>query len=202
MENPSRQRRAILEATLRVFNQKGLKFTMDDIARAQGISKKTIYTVFRDKEEMFLALVDYIFDAVKEAEQAILQNDALDTKTKLREVLRVIPERYREVDFRQLYSLKEKYPTIYRQVELRLETGWEETIDLLNRGMEEGTLRPVSIPLVKLMLEAVLEQFFQRDILVQNGLTYQQALNEVVDVLLFGIEEKSAKSAKSAKQAQ
>jgi AcrR family transcriptional regulator len=198
MENPSRQRRAILEATLRVFNQKGLKFTMDDIARAQGISKKTIYTVFRDKEEMFLALVDYIFDAVKEAEQAILQNDTLDTKTKLREVLRVIPERYREVDFRQLYSLKEKYPTIYRQVELRLETGWEETIDLLNRGMEEGTLRPVSIPLVKLMLEAVLEQFFQRDILVQNGLTYQQALNEVVDVLLFGIEEKSAKPAKQA----
>jgi AcrR family transcriptional regulator len=193
MENPSRQRRAILEATLRVFNQKGLKFTMDDIARAQGISKKTIYTVFRDKEEMFLALVDYIFDAVKEAEQAIVQNEALDTKTKLREVLRVLPERYREVDFRQLYSLKEKYPTIYRQVELRLETGWEDTIALLERGMAEGVLRPVPIPLVKLMLEAVLEQFFQRDILVQNGLTYQQALNEVVDVLLFGIESKSAK---------
>jgi AcrR family transcriptional regulator len=193
MENPSRQRRAILEATLRVFNQKGLKFTMDDIARAQGISKKTIYTVFRDKEEMFLALVDYIFDAVKEAEQAILQNEALDTKTKLREVLRVLPERYREVDFRQLYSLKEKYPTIYRQVELRLETGWEDTIALLERGMAEGVLRPVPIPLVKLMLEAVLEQFFQRDILVQNGLTYQQALDEVVDVLLFGIESKEAK---------
>jgi hypothetical protein len=61
--------------------------------------------------------------------------------------------------------------------------------------MEEGTLRPVPIPLVKLMLEAVLEQFFQRDILVQNGLTYQQALNEVVDVLLFGIESKAAKQA-------
>jgi AcrR family transcriptional regulator len=192
MENPSRLRCAILEATLRVFNQKGLKFTMDDIARAQGISKKTIYTVFRDKEEMFLALVDYIFDAVKEAEQAILKNDALDTKTKLREVLRVLPERYREVDFRQLYSLKEKYPTIYRQVELRLETGWEDTIALLNRGMEEGVLRPVPIPLIKLMLEAVLEQFFQRDILVQSGLTYQQALDEVVDVLLFGIESKRA----------
>jgi AcrR family transcriptional regulator len=190
MGNPSQQRRAILEATLRVFNQKGLKFTMDDIARAQGISKKTIYTVFRDKEEMFLALVDYIFDAVKEAEQAIFQNDALDTKTKLREVLRVLPERYREVDFRQLYSLKEKYPTIYSQVEMRLETGWEDTIDLLNRGMEEGTIRPVPIPLVKLMLEAVLEQFFQRDVLLQSGLTYQQALDEVVDVLLFGIEAK------------
>ena len=34
----------ILEATLRVFNRKGLKFTMDDIASELSMSKKTIYT--------------------------------------------------------------------------------------------------------------------------------------------------------------
>ena len=35
----------ILDATLRVFDQKGLKFTMDDLAKELSISKKTIYTV-------------------------------------------------------------------------------------------------------------------------------------------------------------
>ena len=40
-------RENILENTLKVFNQKGLKFTMDDIAREMSISKKTIYTVFK-----------------------------------------------------------------------------------------------------------------------------------------------------------
>ena len=29
----------ILEGTIRVFNQKGLKFTMDDVARELGMSK-------------------------------------------------------------------------------------------------------------------------------------------------------------------
>ena len=40
--------------------------------------------------------------------------------------------------FRQLYQLKEKYPEIYHQVEVRLETGWETTIALLEQGMQEG----------------------------------------------------------------
>ena len=54
----------ILDATLRVFDQKGLKFTMDDLAKELSISKKTIYTVYDDKEALFLAMVDYIFDSI------------------------------------------------------------------------------------------------------------------------------------------
>ena len=38
-------REQILDATVLVFNKKGMKFTMDDIARELGMSKKTIYTV-------------------------------------------------------------------------------------------------------------------------------------------------------------
>ena len=51
----------ILEGIVCVYNEKGLKFTMDDVAKAVGMSKKTIYTVFRDKEAMLLAMADYIF---------------------------------------------------------------------------------------------------------------------------------------------
>lgn len=180
-------REEILEGTLQVFNQKGLKFTMDDIARGIKISKKTIYTVFRDKEELFLAMVDYLFDTIKESERQVLEDESLTTLEKVRAVLSVMPEGYREVDFRQLYLLKDKYPKIYRQVECRLETGWESTIALLEKGMAEGVIRPVKIPILKMMMEAALEQFFQRDILIQNQLSYQQALCEVVEILVDGI---------------
>ena len=54
------QKEVILEGTIKAFNEKGLKFTMDDVAKILGMSKKTIYTVFRDKESMFLAMVDYM----------------------------------------------------------------------------------------------------------------------------------------------
>jgi len=180
-------RENILESTLQIFNQKGLKFTMDDIAKEMGISKKTIYTVFKDKEELFLAVVDYIFDSIKAAEEAIHNNEKLSTIEKIRAVLGVMPEGYKDVDLRQLYILKDKFPKIYAKVEERLESGWEKTIALIEQGMEEGVIRRVSIPIVKLMMEAALEQFFQRDILVRSGLTYQEALDEVVDILVNGI---------------
>ena len=41
------QKEVILEGTIKAFNEKGLKFTMDDVAKILGMSKKTIYTVFR-----------------------------------------------------------------------------------------------------------------------------------------------------------
>lgn len=178
---------SILEATLRVFDKKGLKFTMDDLARELSISKKTIYTVFADKEDLFYTMVDYIFDSIKESERKILADRKLGTVDKLHRLLGVLPEGYQRINLKNLYSLKDKYPKIYHRVEERLETGWEPTIALIEQGMQEGALREVPICLIKMMLEASIEQFFQRDILEINQLSYQDALQDVVDILIFGI---------------
>ena len=106
---------------------------------------------------------------------------------KIRAILCVLPESYVDVDFGQLYQLKDKYPNIYRKVEERLETVWEATIELIQQGIEEGVIRPVNVVVFKTMMEATLEQFFQRDVLVVNRISYQDALNEVVNILVDGI---------------
>lgn len=177
----------ILESTIKVFHKKGIKFTMDDLAKTLGMSKKTIYTVFKDKNELFLSMVDYLFDAIKESENEILKDESLSTIEKIQSILCVMPEGYKDLDFGQLYVLKDKYPKIYKQVERRLENGWENTILLLEQGKKEGVIRDVNLSLVKMMLEASLEQFFQRDILKRNKLSYQAALDEVVGILIMGI---------------
>ena len=132
-------------------------------------------------------MVDYLFDRIKESEREVLEDESLSTLEKIRRILGVMPEGYREIDFRQLYILKDKYPEIYRQVENRLETGWETTIALLEQGMEEGVIRRIDIPILKMMLEASLEQFFQRDVLLRNKISYTEALDEVVNILVDGI---------------
>ena len=191
MEEKNKLRESILEGTLIAFNQKGLKFTMDDVAKVLGMSKKTIYTVFREKESLFLAMVDYLFDSIKESERQVVEDETLTTVEKVRAILGVLPESYKDVDFRQLYLLKDKYPSIYKQVEWRLETGLETTIALLEQGMREGVIRQIQIPILKMMLEAALEQFFQRDILIQNQISYTKALDEVVGILMDGIAVKT-----------
>ena len=94
-----------------------------------------------------------------------------------------------EIDFSQLYVLRDKYPRIYTRVEERLESGWDATMELLQRGMKEGVIRRVDTALVKVMFEATLEQFFRRDVLVKNGISYSDALAEVVDIICNGITE-------------
>ena len=187
MKEKEKLRMTILEGTIQAFNRKGLKFTMDDIAGQLGMSKKTIYTVFRDKETMFFAMVDYMFDSIKESERQVLRDESFTTVEKIRRVLGVLPEGYKDIDFRQLYLLRDKYPKIYKRVEERLESGWETIIGLMEQGMEEGVIKRVDIPIVKLMLEAAIEQFFQRDILIRNQISYVQALDEVVEILVNGI---------------
>ena len=177
----------ILQATIQVFNQKGLKFTMDDIASILAMSKKTI---FKDKNTLFMEMVDYLFDTIKESESKIIEDDTLSTIEKIRRILGVMPESYKDIDLRQLYMLKDKFPEIYRHVEERLENGWETTIKLLEQGIEEGVIRPVNLLMFKMMMEASIEQFFQRDILMRAGMTYTQGLDEIVGILLDGVAVK------------
>ena len=186
-DNIDETRERILEATIKVFNRKGLKFTMDDIATELGISKKTIYAVFKDKESMFFSMVDYCFDKINAHKEMTLQDDSLSTVDRIRAVLAMLPDGYRDVDFGKLYVLKDKYPKIYAKVEERLESGWEGILTLINKGIEEGSIRPVNVYILKTMMEATLEQFFQRDVLVKNEISYNDALNEVVSILVDGI---------------
>ena len=53
--------------------------------------------------------------------------------------------------------------------------------------MKEGSIRKIKIPILKTMLEATIEQFFQRDVLIENKISYNEALDEVVNILVDGI---------------
>lgn len=178
----------ILEETIHIFNDKGLKCTMDDIAKGCGISKKTIYTVFCDKNELFLAMVDYLFEGVKQAQQEVIDDENLDLIDKIRSVMSVMPKRYEEIDFSKLSDLKAKYPKVYNRVKERLESGWETTLYLMEQARGQGIIREdTNTRIVKLMLEASLEHFFQSRALDDNRVTYQVALTQVVDILINGI---------------
>lgn len=182
----------ILEETIQIFNDKGLKCTMDDIAKGCGISKKTIYTVFSDKNEVFIAMVDYLFEGVKRAQQQLIEDDSIDLLDKIRGVMSVMPERYFEIDFSKLSDLKEKYPEVYDRVRFRLESGWEATLYLMEQARCQGIIRSnTNALLVKMMLEASLEHFFQSEALDDNRMTYQEALRQIVDILIDGISVKS-----------
>ena len=87
-------------------------------------------------------------------------------------------------------SIKDSERKVVEDKRLSLKEKISKILGVLPEGykeMEEGIIRPIKIPLLKMMLEASLEQFFQRDILIKNGYTYAEALDEVVEILIKGI---------------
>ncbi len=174
----------ILNAAIEEFTERGLKFTMNDVAKNLGMSKKTIY---KSKEEMLLALADYCFQDIKKSEQAILQDESMDVLTKIEKIMVVLPEKYQNIGLSNLYQLKEKYPHVYQRTAKYLETDWDATISLLEQGMQEKKIRKISIPVLKTMLESTIQQFFASDVLIRNGISYEDALQEMIRILICGI---------------
>lgn len=180
----------ILLAAIEEFQDKGLKFTMDDIAKNLGMSKKTVYTVFDSKETMLLALADYCFSDIKQSEKKIVEDTSLTIVEKIEKILVVLPDRYQNIGLSKLYMLQEKYPSIYRRVEQYLQTDWDATIALLEQGIREGAIRPVSIPVLKLMVESTIAHFFRENLLEENGLSYEEGLSEMLHIIMEGIKTK------------
>lgn len=177
----------ILDEAARQFDKKGIKFTMDDLARSLGISKKTIYTVFEDKRSIMVQTVDRFFEEALAEEEQILNDESLSITEQLTKIIGKVPERYAENDISQLYILKEKYPSVYRHWHICRENYWGGVASLLEKGISDGEFRPVSMPILKTMFQSTIEQFFQDDVLVKNGISYRDALAEVASVLVNGI---------------
>jgi AcrR family transcriptional regulator len=71
------QEERIIKGALDLFLQAGIKsVTMDDIARHLGMSKKTIYQFFGDKNELVVALVKDRLKKMSDADKRDHQSSA------------------------------------------------------------------------------------------------------------------------------
>ena len=180
-------RRQILDAAAGLFQAEGLNFTMQQVAAALHISKKTIYTVYSDKEALLTDMVDMLFEKIhrRKAELAALPGPL---EERLQAVIIALPEEYAALDFRQLDALEEKYPAVAARVRRHLETGWEPTMALLEQGIAEKRIRPVNLTVLRRVLTAAFQQLLSG---AEDGTSYAAELEAMMDILMNGIKEVS-----------
>ena len=166
-------REKIIDATVEEFKQNGLKFTMNDLAKRLGISKKTIYTVFESKQAVLVAVADRYAADLYSMQEELEADVSLNVVQKLEKLLCALPE---------------KYPKPYRHLMRSVNNGWEQAEQYLRKGMEEGLIREVSIPVIMAMVKGTVICFMESDVLYQNELTYEQAKKEMVEILMKGIK--------------
>ena len=182
-----RVRQKCIDCAIQLCSSQGLDFTMSQLAAQLGMSKKTLYVLFDSKEALLLAVVDAMFDAVKADEAKILARQDLSLADKVRQLVVVLPDSYKNLDWSRLQGVEEKYPAVYGRIRQRLESEWEPTLELLRQGMEQGELRPFQPGLLRAVVEGAMEHFLSSDALQREGIGYVQALDGMMDLLMEGI---------------
>ncbi|MDO5522110.1 MAG: TetR/AcrR family transcriptional regulator [bacterium] len=180
-------REKVIDVAIKEFTKNGLKFTMNDIAKSMGISKKTIYTVFDSKEAVFEGIADRYFADFLEMQESVSKDKNMDVITKIELILCALPERYQNIGLSNLCELRDKYPKSYKRLMTYVSEGWNLVAQYLEQGMRERKVRELSIPIVMTMIEGTVTQFMQKKVLVENSITYEQAKKEMVKVIINGI---------------
>lgn len=176
----------ILNATLVLFNDRGLDFTMNDIAKSMHIAKKTIYRFFSSKEELLIALLDYGFENIQKEKQKILSsNDSIAKR--LEQAMIAMPKQYAKIDFRMLVSLRDVYPEAYVRLNEHLENDWEPIIKLINEGIRKKEIRKINTFILRQIVTATFEQLLSTDQLQERNLSYAKALKEMMNIIMKGI---------------
>lgn len=128
----------VIETSLELFLDRGCKITMDEIASECGISKRTLYELFRDKSELLLQSMSY-----HEETKSNMTRELYDPETGVLGLfLKIIDqgnEKMITVHFRFLAEVKKYYPVVYRQaVEEIRQKQYTNIRTLVEKGQNEG----------------------------------------------------------------
>ncbi len=173
--------RILDQAEIHLLDQGYRGMRVDELARGVGISKRTLYELFRTKEEMARDALERILgDLLVRIDRAIDEND--DQAEQLRLVIGMLGELFasaRPPFYRDLEStpkLLELAAAAQLQTADRIE-------QILRSGMASGRFRPDLDPhCVRLMLTATLE-FLRRE----GSQTIEEACAGLYDLLTRGM---------------
>ena len=143
----------IIEEAGKLFTQHGIKkISMDEIASNLGISKRTIYQNFIDKEDLLIHYIRHIEQMQREYLKDLSKNE----HTVVHVFLRTI-EMHREFDFfnvRFSDDIDKYYPKAKKELQDQQSRGISFLKDFLEEGMAQGVIRKdLNVEVVSFLLQ-------------------------------------------------
>jgi AcrR family transcriptional regulator len=132
----------ILAKSADLFMRYGIRsITMDEIATTLGISKKTIYQFFTDKDDLVFAVIE---QEIGKNEDECLQyrNEASDAIHEIFLAVEDLEELLAYTNPLMLYDLEKYHPRAFQKIkEYKYQFLYDATTENLRRGIEEGLYR-------------------------------------------------------------
>jgi len=176
----------ILNEAAVLIKQYGIrKFTVDEIAAALKISKKTIYRYFQSKDDIIRC---YIQSSVSSDHESVtkIMKEKRDAPDKIKAVIHSVHTYPLPVDL--LNEVKQFYPEQWKQIEDMKQFKADAIVKICKQGIRNHLIRSdISWPVLARMIEEITNMFTDYEFLAENGLKTSEAIDCSLDIILYGI---------------
>jgi len=174
----------ILDKAMHAFAAQGIKAVrMDDIAQMMGISKRTLYELYENKEVLLYEGVK-TYRIIKEQEMKALVDSSQNVMDIILRAHKKKVEELKKVNA-NFYSDIAKYPTVKQQLEENQKYHHQRTLAFFKRGVAEGYFRgEVDYMLTIRIFDAIGNYIMAQELYRQYSL--EHILNNLFFVTLRG----------------
>ncbi len=180
----------IVQGSLRQFMQYGFRnVSMDDIASNLGMSKKTLYQHFTEKEELVAAALEFdIENNQKDCVRCI--NTSNNAIAEVYDIIRVVAEQLRDMNPMVLFEMQKFHPKAFKRFQQHKDEFILKMIHQnLLRGIAEGLYREdINIEvLAKFRLESMMLIFNPEIFPFSKSYPLMDLMMIIGEHFLFGI---------------
>ena len=169
----------VVLAAAKAFAEKGIRtVTMDDIAAGLSISKRTLYELVHDKEDLLL-------DVMK-LHREEMQEFMTEVASKAENVLEVLLKFYRRSAWefqntnRKFFEDIEKYPKVRKYIDESRRENLDAAMEFYRKGVKQGIFRKdVNYNIVRAMVCG------QMDMLIHSDLCKSYSLAEIYETVVI-----------------
>jgi AcrR family transcriptional regulator len=183
--------RIIAEASLLFFN-KGIKsVTMSTIANELGISKRTLYEVFKDKEDLLEICINDRLERIEKEMQTLFDNSDNVIDTLMRIYAKHL-QSAQNVNKSVLYDLKKYHAHIYKAIENRQKESIHTLIPLLKRGVEQGLIRDdINFEIIIWLVKSQFKTLMDNDFIPTDKYSTNEFIRAIILNFMRGISTPS-----------
>jgi len=179
-------RQRIIEAATREFEAKGIKSVkMDDIACLLSVSKRTVYEIFGNKEDLLLECVKHDMDRTDAEMNAFAHepgHNVIDIMLHFYEVKMSRMSRINPAYFIELY----KYPQVLRHFEERRKMRTVNSASFFSEGIKQGYFRPeVNYELIEKIADLTIREVMSQQLYIEYNL--KEVFSNLTMVFMRGL---------------
>ncbi len=178
----------IIERATSLFTENGIKgITMDDLAQYMGMSKRTIYEYFRDKEDLINECV-LSMERLQEQQMKYISDQSENMFDLLMRIYQESLIKMQKVNKKFIDDIKKYFPEIKERHDRKKEQSIRESVQFFQKGIDDGWIKSELNPeILSVIISEEMELLFNGNFSVSSKFSFFDVYKTLFFIFLRGI---------------